>query len=97
MCILLEKRFTNHTSVQFLNRISMKQLRETLQQLLTDVGVVLLNKTETSIIVHGKLDSEIISQIAIERTIHFCYLNGLHFYFDTVKSDLVLYQPDEIS
>lgn len=77
-----------------LNRISMKQLQEKLQAILDGVGIVLLSSSESTILVHGKLDSEIISQTAIERTIQFCYLHGLHFFFDVVKSELCLYEPD---
>lgn len=72
----------------------MKQLQEKLQAILTGIGIVLLNHNEDMLIVHGRVDSEIIAQSAIERTIKFCYLHGLHFYFDTVKSDLCLYDPD---
>ena len=71
----------------------MKQLQVKLQKILDGIAIVLLSNSGETIYVRGKLDSDIISQSAIEQTIKFCYLHGLHFYIDSVRSKLCLYEP----
>lgn len=72
----------------------MKQLRQTLEDILADHAIVLLSPSGKSILVHSTLDLDIIPQSTIERTIKFCYINGLHFYFDTQHGEMVVYKPE---
>lgn len=71
----------------------MKQLEKTLQAILSDLGIVMLSNTEKSLYVYGRKNHDMIPQTVIERTVRFCYLNGLQYYFDCHHSALCLYRP----
>ena len=97
MCILLEKRFTNLTSVKYLNRISMEALWKELTTEFGEKFSITISRIPNSIDIIPQLSCDIFTFCEIEEIIDYCKEHHLLCYFDCLKGRIVLWKPSTIS
>lgn len=78
-----------------LNRISMKQLCEELQNNFGDLVICTISPFSPSIHIVPGLDHEFFSQCDILMITQYCLAHNLHFYFDCAHGRIVVYHSTD--